>query len=162
MAEAVSGIALRPTSEGDLDFVLGAESAPENARFVVGWTRQQHHAALQDKDIAHRIVEAGSRPVGYLMLAGLVNRDASIELRRVVIVEKGQGYGRSVIRTVKALAFGELAAHRLWLDVKTHNDHARALYRDEGFVEEGTLRECLRGPDGYESLVVMSLLRGEL
>lgn len=84
-----------------------------------------------------------------------------IELRRVVIVDKGRGYGRAVVRTVKELAFGELHAHRLWLDVKVHNDRARVLYLEEGFVEEGTLRECVRAPDGYESLVVMSLLRNE-
>lgn len=154
-------IVLRSTEEANLDFVLRAESAPENGRFVVVWSREQHAAAILDKDIAHRIVEVENRLVGFLILAGLANQDASIELRRVVIVDKGRGYGRAVVRTVKDLAFGELDAHRLWLDVKVHNDRARALYRDEGFVEEGTLRECVRAPGGYESLVVMSLLRDE-
>ena len=38
---------------------------------------------------------------------------------------------------------------------------ARALYRSEGFVEEGVLRDALLSGDRFESLVVMSLLRPE-
>lgn len=137
----MSEVTLRPTTETDLEFVLRAESAPENGRFVVGWSRQRHVSAFGDKDIAHCIVETKGCSVGYLILAGLANPDASIELRRLVIVDKGRGYGRAVVRLVK--------------------DLPRALYRDEGFVEKGTLRECVRAPGGFESLVVMSQLRDE-
>ena len=38
---------------------------------------------------------------------------------------------------------------------------AQALYTSEGFVEEGRLRESVRLADGYESLIVMSLLDRE-
>jgi hypothetical protein len=42
------------------------------------------------------------------------------------------------------------------------HDRARALYRSEGFVEEGVLRAALREPDGsFASLVVMGRLRPE-
>ena len=56
-------------------------------------------------------------------------------------------------------------AHRFWLEVKSLNIRALALYASEGFVEEGRLRESVRinheGADGYDSLVVMSLLDRE-
>ena len=87
---------------------------------------------------------------------------ASIEFRRIVVVRKGRGFGRSIVRAVKELCFNELQAHRLWLDVKAHNDRARSLYKSENFSEEGLLRECIRGPLGFESLVVMALLHHEL
>jgi RimJ/RimL family protein N-acetyltransferase len=45
--------------------------------------------------------------------------------------------------------------------VKEFNHAARALYRSEGFVEEGTLRECLTGPTGYESVLIMAILDSE-
>ena len=38
---------------------------------------------------------------------------------------------------------------------------ALALYASEGFVEEGRLRESVRLTEGYDSLVVMSLLDRE-
>ena len=82
-----------------------------------------------------------------------------------MLQDKGQGLGRACVRVLKAMAFRDLAAHRFWLDVKSLNERALALYRSEGFVEEGRLRESVRlmtaGADGYDSLVVMSMLDRE-
>jgi RimJ/RimL family protein N-acetyltransferase len=79
----------------------------------------------------------------------------------MVVQGKGNGVGRAALRAVKKIAFDDLGAHRLWLDVKTHNLPAKALYDSEGFVEEGLLRESVRTDAGYESLVVMSMLQRE-
>ncbi len=111
----------------------------------------------------HLIIENtadGSR-VGYIILAGLADVNQSIEFRRIVVTEKGKGYGKQALRLVKKLAFDELKAHRLWLDVKEHNVRARHLYEAEGFLAEGVLRECIKADVGFESLLVMSMLRDE-
>jgi RimJ/RimL family protein N-acetyltransferase len=69
------------------------------------------------------------------------------------------------VRLLKKLAFTQLHAHRFWLDVKALNTRALQLYASEGFVEEGRLRESVRvsieGADGYDSLIVMSMLDRE-
>ena len=41
------------------------------------------------------------------------------------------------------------------------NERAHALYASEGFVEEGRLREAVRTAEGYDTLIVMSLLDRE-
>jgi RimJ/RimL family protein N-acetyltransferase len=153
-------VRLRRTVEGDLDFVLAAEGAEENRLFVGQWAREQHREALSNPDLAHLVVESvdGARPVGYVIMAGLLDGNRSVEFRRVVITEKGRGYGREVLRAVKRMAFEELKAHRLWLDVREKNERARGLYESEGFVTEGMLRECVSAEGGWESLVLMSLL----
>src|SRR5687768_2270736 len=151
------------TSENDLDFVLSAEQSAENRSFVSMWAREQHLGALTSDDLSHLIIKNtadGSR-VGYIILAGLADVNQSIEFRRIVVTEKGKGYGKEALRLVKKLAFEELEAHRLWLDVKEHNVRARHLYESEGFVTEGVLRECIKAEAGFESLVLMSILRGE-
>lgn len=156
---------MRRTREEDLDFVLRAESDTENRRFVWQWTRAEHAAALASEDIAHFIIEtvADEQPAGYAILAGLANpyMSVSVELKRIVVTEKGNGYGREALRLLKRLAFEELGAHRLWLDVVDHNLRAQALYVSEGFVKEGVLRECQRGEAGFESLIIMSMLEAE-
>lgn len=156
-------VRLRRTVDGDLDFVLAAEGAEDNRRYVSQWTRGQHREALTNPDLAHLIVEGvdDGRPVGYVIMAGLSDGNGSVEFRRVVITEKGRGYGREVLRAVKRMAFEELKAHRLWLDVREKNERARRLYESEGFIVEGTLRECVSVEGGWESLVLMSLLEQE-
>ena len=66
-----------------------------------------------------------------------------------MIVQKGQGYGHAALRLLKKVAFEQWQAHRLWLDVKDFNHRARHLYAAEGFVVEGTLRECLKNGDSF-------------
>ncbi len=99
--------------------------------------------------------------VGYIIVAGLRDPHACVELRRIVIGPKGRGFGREALRWVVRQAFTEWNAHRLWLDVKENNHAARALYESEGFVNEGIRRECLHVDGRFESLVVMSMLRQE-
>jgi RimJ/RimL family protein N-acetyltransferase len=85
----------------------------------------------------------------------------SVQWRRLVVVDKGRGVGRAAVRLVKQAAFERFGAHRLWLDVMEHNHRAQALYESEGFVREGTLRECLRLGDRFVSLHIMSILSRE-
>lgn len=164
MTIAGSGkIVLRNTAEADLDFVLAIEREAASERFVTAWSRERHEGAMVDADQLHLTIESpGSKErLGFVLLAGLASQDDCIEFRRIVAARRGEGIGREAIRLLKGYVFRELGAHRLWLDVKDFNQRARRLYLSEGFVEEGTLRECVAGPDGYESVVVMSLLARE-
>jgi len=158
-----NGVRLRRTIPEDIDFVIDAESDSDTRPFILPWQRDQHVAALSDPDLGHFIVEApaDAQRVGFVILAGLRNQNRSIEFRRIVIVRKRRGYGRAAVRLVKHFAFTTAGAHRLWLDVKEHNQRARRLYEAEGFVVEGVLRECLTEESGFGSLVVMALLAHE-
>ena len=74
---------------------------------------------------------------------------------------KGEGLGREALELVLAHAFGELAAHRVRLDVKVDNERARRAYAAVGFVDEGVLRDALLTCDSFESLAVMPILEHE-
>jgi diamine N-acetyltransferase len=158
---------LRPTMLSDLDFVVSVENDGANLPFITAWERTQHEGALRFPDFRHFIVEVGpgSGRAGFVILQGCRNPHRSVELKRLVLQPKGRGLGRRCVRRLKQMAFDDLHAHRFWLDVKALNTRALALYASEGFVEEGRLRESVRltlqGADGYDSLVVMSLLDRE-
>ena len=147
----------------DLDFVSQVESDPHNLPFITPWERTQHEAAIRFPDFRHFIIEggAGLDAAGFLILIGCRSQNQSLELKRMVVQSKGAGYGRAALRVAKKVAFDDLRAHRLWLDVKEGNSRAQALYDSEGFVVEGRLREAVKVPSGFESLVVMSMLRSE-
>ena len=160
-------VRLRPTMLSDLDFVTSVETDTQNLPFITPWERTQHEGAVRFPDFRHFIVEAGSGypSAGFVILQGCRNPHGSVELKRVVLQQKGQGLGRECVRQLKRMAFRDLRAHRFWLDVKQLNTRALALYQSEGFVEEGRLRESVRvtinGADGYDSLIVMSMLDRE-
>ncbi len=161
-------VRLRPTMQSDIAYVLSLEQDQENLPFITPWDRTQHEAAIRFPDMRHFIIEGGVglEPVGFLILIGCRSQHQSLELKRIVVHSKGQGFGRAALRVAKRVAFDDLNAHRFWLDVKQRNVRAKQFYDTEGFCVEGVLRDAVRvrGDDGlasYDSLVVLSMLRTE-
>ncbi len=157
----------------DLDFVISVETDSRNLPFITPWERTQHEGAVRFPDFRHFVVEAGGEwaRTGFVILQGCRNPHRSVELKRIVLQDKGHGLGRHCVRLLKRMAFRDLRAHRFWLDLKSLNERALKLYASEGFVEEGRLRESVRvtiegvAPEGaaagYDSLIVMSMLDRE-
>jgi diamine N-acetyltransferase len=164
---ATEALRLRPTMLSDLDDVIAIETDAHNLPFITPWDRTQHEAAIRIPDFRHFIIETGDGfgRAGFVILQGCRNPHRSVELKRIVLQPKGRGLGRQCVRQLKRMAFRDLHAHRFWLDIKGLNTRAQHLYRSEGFVDEGCLRESVRVSsdvaDGYDSLVVMSLLDRE-
>jgi diamine N-acetyltransferase len=132
----------RSTTPADLGFVTATESAGENAAWVLSWSREQHLQALDGSTMAHWILETqdtNRRAVGFVILAGVDPPGGSVEFKRLVVREKGVGFGREAVQLVKREVFGRFRAHRLWLDVFEHNQRAKTLYASEGFEVEGTV-----------------------
>ncbi|TVP68658.1 MAG: N-acetyltransferase [Leptolyngbya sp. LCM1.Bin17] len=154
-------VSLRPTQIADLPFVIAAERHANNLAYVGQWSYDRHCTAIASADEAHWIIEYTDKPVGYAILLGLTNDSRNLHLKRIVVADKGKGYGRAALRQIKDLAFETYQAHRFWLDVKAYNPKARHLYESEGFILEGCLREALKTEDGYHSLYLMAMLRSE-
>ncbi len=153
---------LRPAAESDLRFVLDAEADLEAAPFINRWSAERYRLAIAVDDEEALIVLEGDEPLGFVLLAGLEDENDAVELRRIVVVRRGEGVGRRALGLVLERAFGDLGAHRVWLDVKPHNERARRAYRAVGFVEEGVMRDAHSAPGGgRESLVLMSMLAPE-
>lgn len=149
--------------QSDLEYVLSLERDPANLPYITPWERIQHEAAIRFPDFRHFIIECGPdlEAGGFLILVGCRNQHQSIELKRMVVQHKDQGFGRAALRVVKKIAFDDLGAHRFWLDVKKRNTRAKALYDSEGFTVEGELREAVKVQDGFDSLIVLSMLESE-
>ncbi|MFC3771297.1 GNAT family N-acetyltransferase [Paenibacillus sp. GCM10012303] len=155
-------IRFRKTNEDDLVFVQQAEQHPENRPYVITWPREKHLEAINSEDHLHMVItDPEGRAVGYIIAAGITNPNNCVELTRIAITEKGNGYGKEAIRLFQTYVFETLRVHRLWLDVKAHNRIARLLYEKTGFVVEGVLRDCIQVQGTYESLVIMGILENE-
>ncbi len=152
----------QPTTPADLDFVTYLEGSEDHLNYICPSTVDQHRKFIENPDVYHLIVrKTDNTAIGFVFLSGLRSPNKSLELRRMIIIEKGMGYGREVLMTVKKLCFEELNFHRLWLDVFDYNHRAISLYQSEGLVEEGVLRECIYKDGIYRNLLLLSMLENE-
>jgi RimJ/RimL family protein N-acetyltransferase len=156
----VTSVRLRPATLDDIAFCMAAERDPEARPFISNSDESGHRALVQSDERDYLIVESAGERAGFLIFTA-VDENGTIELARLVIATRGAGLARQVLPLAIDHVFTTTDAHRFWLDVLPHNERARRAYARAGFVEEGILRDAWIGPNGTESLVIMSVLRPE-
>ncbi|MDE3187608.1 MAG: GNAT family N-acetyltransferase [Acidobacteriota bacterium] len=153
---------LRPATLADLPAMIAMERLPESCQFVGQWSEERHRATLVSADARYLVSEAESgEPQAFAILRGLSEPSRSIELKRIVVATPGRGLGRKMLQELMGIAFDELGAHRLFLDVFEDNARARHLYESLGFVYEGKMREAALRNGEYCTLRLMSVLDRE-
>lgn len=148
---------LRPTENDELSLIVQMEQS--NQGFIKTYGIG-HHLTILNKDNYEYFSIIENEPakmIGFVLLAGRNNKNEIIELRRIVVSDK---YKRSehIIELIKKFCFRELKCHRLWLNVSSNNHKAIHLYQKTGFRKEGLIRDAVNGPNGYQSLTLMSVL----
>jgi RimJ/RimL family protein N-acetyltransferase len=156
-------IGLFKTEKSEIDDILLIEQNDENTPFIRQWSFEQHQKAIQSDDYVHFTVKDLKTEdlLGYVILIGATNPDLSLEFKRMVITQKGEGYGRKTFRLVTKYGFEQLNMHRIWLEVMEHNKVGYNLYLSEGYKVEGTHRESCKLGDKFINLIVMSMLKAE-
>lgn len=135
---------LRLATPADVSGIAAMERLDESRRYVGQWSEDRHLAALVDADVRYYVNEDASGEIAaYVILRGLTGIERAIELKRVVVARPGNGLGRQILIETLHIAFHELGAHRLFLDVVEDNARARHLYESLGFVHEGILRDAM-------------------
>lgn len=132
----------------------------DNSDFIGQYDYNGHKRVIDSDDEIHFSIldKADNSLIGHIILAGLKNKNDSIEFRRIVISKKGKGFGKDSISLIKKYCFENLKAHRIWLDVYSDNMRAIGLYKSQGFKNDGLLRECIKQDGKYRSLLIMSIL----
>lgn len=155
-------LVIADAAASDIDWIIDLEHDPVNRDFVWQGTRAEHEAEIaapDDQLLVFRARDDGRR-VGYA-LNHLDRASNRFELRRIVLDEKGRGYGREVIEALLEWAF-EHGTNRFWLDVYPDNAAGIRLYESLGFTRDGVLRQNYRCPRrGYLDQIVYSILRDE-
>jgi diamine N-acetyltransferase len=151
--------AIRTARDDDIPWLVGQEQRPDFAEFIHRWPTEQHLRNLADADKLYLIAqdEAHER-IAFVILAGLSSNPRDVELVRMAVVRPGAGIGTPLLAAVIDMAFCDLGASRLWLDVFDDNLRARHAYETAGFHEEAVPPQPARKSDGKPgSLVIMSI-----
>jgi diamine N-acetyltransferase len=154
---------LRPATPADIDFVFATERLPGYERLTAHWSRDEHLAALTRQDTRYLVGERPGRGLeAFAILQPLMDPHEGAKLKRICVTRPGSGFGQPFLAAVIDWVFSSTTNERLWLDVFTHNERARHVYRRAGMREDGLLRQAYRMPDGSRAdRCIMSILRSE-
>ena len=155
-------LAIVEAAESDIGWIVAQENDEENRRFIWVGTYEEHLAEIADP--GHRLLvirrKDGVETVGYA-LARLDFMSERFELRRIVIAQKGRGYGRESMEALMKYAFETLKFNRFWLDVYPDNAVGIKLYESLRLHRDGVLRQNYKSDRGYLDQIIYSMLREE-
>ncbi len=165
-------VRLRPIRLDDVDAIMEWINDEEVTRNFAGLsqriTREQELAFLErvmgsDTDRLYAVEDGEGR---YLGNAGVHKIYWPARNGRLGLVigrrdAQGKGLGQEALRLLVALAFRELALHKVWIVHFRSNARMAHLCAKLGFVTEGVLRDEYYHRDAWHDMVRCSLLSDE-
>lgn len=120
----------------------------------MAWHAEDFESAISSKCDFPLVIQAGadsSGLAGYAVLR-IIAPEAEIENICVAPVCRRSGVGETLMAEMLRLA-AERDAERIFLEVRAHNEPAKALYRKNGFVESYRRKNYYQGPT--EDAIIM-------
>ncbi len=148
--------------ESEIDTIIGMETHKDNRDFIWIGTYEEHKAEIEDEN--HLLLVFKRREdmaiIGYALIH-LNHKSEIFELRRIVVSDKGKGYGKEAMLAIIKYAFEETNTNRFWLDVYPDNTIGIQLYESLGLHRDGVLRQNYKAERGYLDQIIYSMLRSE-
>ena len=155
-------MALGPATPDDIPAIMAIERIADYAVYLGAFSAEEHAARMADADCRYFAWREDGQLKAFAILAKLTDPSNVVLLKRIGTSEPGRGIGRAMMPLLIDWVFATTGANRLELDVSSANPRAERVYRREGFVHEGTVREVYRHRDGvYYSSHLFSMLRRE-
>jgi RimJ/RimL family protein N-acetyltransferase len=125
---------LRTANINDYNFINMAERDEDTKDWVGNWSLGSRIEKFGDNNFFQTIIEdEKGNPVGFIDFRDMLH-DTQVELKRIVITEKGKGYGKEAMYLSQRFAFEVLGRDRLYLGTKDNNIRAQHVYHSTGFT----------------------------
>ncbi|ATQ42344.1 GNAT family N-acetyltransferase [Caulobacter mirabilis] len=154
-------MALEPAAPQDIPAIMAIERLPGYDVFIGAFEAEEHARHMASSDARYLVWREHGEVLAFAILMKLDNPHGVVLLKRLGAVHAGEGLGRRLVPAIVDHVFETTGCNRLELGVSEENPRAQHVYRREGFVHEGTLREVHRHPDRYVSSLLFSMLRRE-
>jgi RimJ/RimL family protein N-acetyltransferase len=150
---------LRRAVAADIPFIMATERLPGYEDLVGRWTEEEHRTALADRRYAYFIGEIESRTIGFVMVRDWDSADHVTLIKRIAVVEPGNGHGPLLLTHLVDRIFRDTSVHRICIGLYPHNTRARRAYESVGFKAEGISRGSAFFHGVHHDELVMALLR---
>jgi len=131
-------ITIDETRQDQVPAIVAMESHEDAAEFVTQFSAERHERDLRDPGVVYRSIYDERRAlIGFIIL--VLDPDGfSVEIRRIVVKPKGEGYGKRAMALIDRICRDEIGRHRIWLDVFEFNPRAMRAYESSGYRKFGT------------------------
>jgi [ribosomal protein S18]-alanine N-acetyltransferase len=147
---------MRDMTAADIDAVLAIEQAVQ----VYPWTRGNFMDALSNGYVC-RVDEASGEIRAYAVLMPVLDEAELLNIG-VAAAQQRKGLGSEMLHEILVLARAK-NLRRVFLEVRTSNVAALALYRSSGFSGIGVRRSYYQNANGSEDAITMACdLTGEI
>ena len=127
-------LCLRTANIDDYEFINEAERDEDSKSWVNNWPLGLRIATFGDNNFFQTIIETSEgQRVGFIDFRDMLH-DTQVELKRIVITEKGKGYGKEAMYLSQKFAFEVLKRDRLYLGTRDENVRAQHVYHSTGFT----------------------------
>jgi RimJ/RimL family protein N-acetyltransferase len=129
---------LRELDAAYIDEIMRLEADPIAGQFIQAYSRERHVEEFARPDIRYLGIETDSVPPqldGFILLK--LEKESSVEFRRIVVAKKNKGTGRKAIDALHVYCRERLNASRIWLDFFENNLRAKHVYLRAGYVPSG-------------------------
>ena len=119
------------------------EADDDTNELLISNTPEQHKIFFHIDSIEYLAIinDVSDQLLGFFIRAFEPNNSA-VEFRRIVIAEKGKGYGQKAIRTMEKYCIETHNTKNIWLDVFEFNKRGQHIYNKLGY-------QCVRS-ESYE------------
>lgn len=155
-------MALVDATQEDIPAIVAIERNPAYALFIGSFPAEEHAARMASDNDRYLVWREDGQVLAFAILSKLAEPHGVVLLKRLGAVRTDTGLSRRMMPALVDLVFEQHGANRFELDVAVLNPRATHVYRREGFVHEGTVREVYRHREGgYHSSHLFAMLRSE-
>jgi diamine N-acetyltransferase len=131
-------VSLKRAVPADIPFIMTTERGPGYEPLVGRFPEEEHRANFADDNWLYFIgLDASGTAQGFAILQNVKTEIGSRFLRRIAVVNAGQGFGRPFLCAVADWVFANMDVERFWFSVRNTNVRARHVYASLGFADEG-------------------------
>ena len=155
-------MALVDATPDDIPAIMAIERNPAYELFIGHFEAEEHAARMASTNDHYFVWREDSIVEAFAILSKLAEPHGVVLLKRIGAAATDTGLSRRMMPILIDRVFERFGANRFELDVAVLNPRATHVYRREGFVQEGTVREVYRHRNGaYHSSHLFSMLRRE-
>jgi len=123
---------LKPSITEEIRSFVKMESSIDTTEHIIPYSSEKHATEMQCDDVVYLSIYQHDQLSGFMILATDVAD--SVELRWIVIAEKGQGLGQKALHQLEDYCTQTLGCPRIWLDVFESNTRGQYIYQKLGYT----------------------------